>query len=94
MMEQTQTSSQSCVSSGQSQAGGPDEVIVNEQEQDKEVNQQDETIDGNEGEKAYSEGNMNNSDTDAKPTVEKTIEDLPGTQPDPEKDSSEATDVE
>ncbi len=74
----------------QSQADAPDEIIVNEQEQDKEVNSQEETFDGTNKEKGYSEGQMNNSDQDGEKPVkkEKTIADLPGTETDPGKEDS------
>lgn len=77
------------------QADGPDDIIVNEQEQEKEVNLEDEAFEGNAEEKAYSEGNMNNSDTAAKPsTQDSPLENLPGTQADAEDASPESTDLE
>ena len=75
----------------QSQSTDPGgETIVNEQEQDKEVNSREETFEGTNQETAYSEGQMNNSDTDTEKPVQpgKTIADLPGSEVDPEKEDS------
>lgn len=98
-MQLTDSTLQSHVTSLQFQAteqsGGPDEIIVNEQEQNKEVNEQDDKFEGNEGEKAFSEGNGNNSDTTAKATVtDNPIENLPGTQKDVKGVTPESTDIE
>ena len=65
---QSMGTQQNNYSQGQKQVDGPDEPIVNEQEQNEPVNKEDAADQNNkqstEKEKGYKEGNKNDSDTD------------------------------